>query len=110
MSSHIKPVTDRSFTTEVIEASKTALVLVDFWADWCKACKVMDPVLEDMAKEFGDKLTVARMDVDHDQETPAHYAVNLIPTMILFKNGVQAAKRVGTQAIPQLRDRIETHI
>jgi thioredoxin 1 len=102
MSEHIKAVTDQSFTTDVEKAAGP--VLVDFWAEWCGPCKAIAPALDEIAKEFGDKLTVAKVNIDENPETPNRFHVRGIPTLILFKDGKPAATKVGALPRSQLRD------
>ncbi|MGD2148210.1 MAG: thioredoxin [Anaerolineae bacterium] len=86
-------VTDASFESEVLEASEPTLV--DFWAEWCGPCKMVGPVVEEIANEHGDKMRVAKMDVDTNRQTPMQYGIQGIPTLILFKDGGEAARIVG---------------
>ena len=102
MSEHIKAVTDQSFTTDVEKAAGP--VLVDFWAEWCGPCKAIAPALDEIAREFGDKLTVAKVNIDENPETPNRFHVRGIPTLILFKDGKPAATKVGALPRSQLRD------
>ena len=102
MSEHIKAVTDQSFSTDVEKAAGP--VLVDFWAEWCGPCKAIAPALDEIAKEFGDRLTVAKVNIDENPETPNRFHVRGIPTLILFKDGKPAATKVGALPRSQLRD------
>ncbi len=104
MSTNTKPVTDQSFSVDVIEASKIAPVLVDFWAEWCGPCKMIGPVLEELAGEFAGKLTIAKVDIDSNPMSPTNYAVRGIPTMILFKDGKPAATQVGAMPKGRLKE------
>lgn len=110
MSAHTKPVTDKSFATDVIEASKSGPVLVDFWAEWCGPCKTIGPALEEIAGEFGDRLTVAKVDIDSNPMSPNNYSVRGIPTLILFKDGKPAATQVGAMPKSRLKDWIASNI
>jgi thioredoxin 1 len=110
MSANTKPVTDQSFATDVIEASKTGPVLVDFWAEWCGPCKMIGPALEELAGEFGDKLTVAKVDIDSNPMSPTNYAVRGIPTLIIFKDGKVASTQVGALPKSRLKDWINSQI
>ena len=96
----IKHVTDASFEADVLQAQKP--VLVDYWAEWCGPCRMIAPILDDISKDYGDKLQVAKMDVDKNQEIPAKYGVRGIPTLMLFKNGQLAATKVGALSKAQL--------
>ena len=88
-----KTVTDASFDTDVIGADKP--VLVDFWAEWCGPCRMIAPALEEISRELGEQVTVAKLNIDDNPDAPAKYGVRGIPTMILFKNGQPAATKVG---------------
>jgi len=86
-------VTDDTFESKVLQASKPTLV--DFWAEWCGPCKMIEPIVEALAEEYNGKLSVARMDVDENRQTPFSYGIQGIPTLILFKNGEMATRIVG---------------
>ncbi|MGQ0590269.1 MAG: thioredoxin TrxA [Sphingosinicella sp.] len=90
-----KTVTDSSFQTDVLGASGP--VLVDFWAEWCGPCKMIAPALEELSEELGDKVTIAKLNIDENPEAPSKYGVRGIPTMILFRNGQPAATQVGAE-------------
>jgi len=90
-------VNDSEFEQKVLKASLP--VLVDFWAEWCGPCKQISPVLDEIAKDMGGKLTVAKVNIDKNPETPQKYGVRGIPTLILFKGGKQVATKVG--ALPK---------
>ena len=92
MSKPVK-VTDGNFSKEVLRSDKK--VLVDFWADWCAPCRMVAPVVEDIAKEYNDQIKVAKLNVDENQSTAARYGVQSIPTMIVFENGKVKDKIVG---------------
>jgi thioredoxin 1 len=108
MSANTKPVTDQSFETDVLKA--TGPVLVDFWAEWCGPCKTIAPALDELAGEFADKLTVAKVNVDDNPTTPNTYGVRGIPTLILFKDGKPAAQQVGALPKSRLREWISGNI
>ena len=86
-------VTDASFQADVLDSDTP--VLVDFWAEWCGPCRMVGPILDEIAAEYAGKLTIAKVNIDENPMTPTEYAVRGIPTMILFKNGQQAATQVG---------------
>ena len=104
----IKHITDASFDEDVLQA-KTP-VLVDYWAEWCGPCRMIAPILDDIAKDYGDKLQVAKMDVDKNQEIPAKFGVRGIPTLMLFKNGQLAATKVGALSKAQLAAFVEGNL
>jgi len=108
MSAGIKYVTDASFEQDVLKSDKP--VLLDFWAEWCGPCKMIGPILEELSGEYGDKLQIAKMNVDENQGVPAQFNVRGIPTLILFKNGTVAAQKVGALAKSQLSAFIDSHL
>jgi len=98
-------ISDASFNQDVL-SSKTP-VLVDFWAEWCGPCKQIGPSLEEISEELGGKLTIAKLNIDDNPDAPAKYGVRGIPTMILFKDGVPAATKVGAAPKSALKNWIE---
>jgi len=98
-------VTDASFETDVIGASGP--VLVDFWAEWCGPCKMIGPSLEEISDELGERVTIAKLNIDENPDAPTKYGVRGIPTMILFKNGQPAATKVGAAPKSQLKGWLE---
>ncbi len=96
----IKHVSDASFQADVLNAP--APVLVDFWAEWCGPCKMIAPILDETAKEFGSRLQIAKMNVDENREVPAKFGIRGIPTLMLFKDGQLAATKVGALSKAQL--------
>ena len=85
-------------------------MLVDFWAEWCGPCKAIAPALEELATEFGDRVTVAKLNIDENPETPTRYRVRGIPTLLLFKDGEVAAMKVGAAPKSDLASWVETNI
>jgi thioredoxin len=102
MSEQTKAVTDESFRQDVLEAPGP--VLVDFWAEWCGPCKAVGPILDELAKEYEGKLTVAKVNIDDNPVTPNEYAVRGIPTMLLFRDGKLLDAKVGAMPKSALRD------
>jgi thioredoxin 1 len=101
-------VTDQTFEQEVLKSD--APVLVDFWATWCGPCRMVGPVLEEVASEQGDKIRVVKLDVDANPITAGRFGVRAIPTMIVFKNGREADRIVGYHPKPQLMTKLTPHL
>ncbi len=85
------------------------LILVDFWADWCGPCKMMEPVLEELAREYQGDLVIAKMNVDENSRIPGQFQVSSIPTMVLFKDGEQVERMMGALPKEQLKQKIEQY-
>ncbi|MDN5679086.1 MAG: thioredoxin TrxA [Ewingella sp.] len=102
MSDKIIHLTDDSFGNDVLKA--TAPVLVDFWAEWCGPCKMIAPILDEIATEFEGKLTIAKLNIDENPGTAPKYGIRGIPTLLLFKDGEVAATKVGALSKSQLKE------
>ena len=108
MSEHIVHVSDNSFADDVINSSEP--VLLEFWAEWCGPCKMIAPILDDIAKEYAGKVKVAKINIDENQQTPAQFGVRGIPTLMLFKNGSVEATKVGALSKSQLVAFLDGHL
>ena len=104
----IKQLSDASFEADVLKSSTP--VLVDYWAEWCGPCKMIAPILDEVASGYGDKLQVAKMNVDENREVPAKFGIRGIPTLMLFKDGQLAATKVGALSKAQLTAFLEPHL
>jgi len=100
MSEHIHYVTDGNFDSEVLQSQTP--VLVDYWAEWCGPCKMIAPILDEVATTYTGKLQIAKMNVDENREIPAKFGIRGIPTLMLFKDGQLAATKVGALSKAQL--------
>lgn len=100
MSEHILHVTDGTFDAEILQSAVP--VLVDYWAEWCGPCKMIAPILDDVAQEYSGKLKVAKLNIDENQQTPAKFGIRGIPTLMLFKGGNIVATKVGALSKSQL--------
>ncbi len=108
MSEHIHHVSDASFKSEVLESPTP--VLVDYWAEWCGPCKMIAPILEEIAKEYAGKLKIAKLNIDDNPKTPGEYGVRGIPTLTLFKGGAVEATKVGALSKSQLAAFIDSNL
>ena len=108
MSEHIVHVTDSSFADDVTNSNVP--VLLDFWAEWCGPCKMIAPILDDIAKDYAGKVKIAKINIDENQQTPAQFGVRGIPTLMLFKNGSVEATKVGALSKSQLVAFLDGHL
>ncbi|WP_217126611.1 thioredoxin TrxA [Hydrogenophilus thiooxidans] len=108
MSEHIHHVSDATFEQEVVKSEMP--VLLDFWAEWCGPCKMIAPILDEIADAYAGKLKVCKLNIDDNPETPSKFGVRGIPTLMLFKNGNVEATRVGALSKSQLTAFIDSHL
>ncbi len=108
MSARIVHLTDGSFEDHVLKATQP--VLVDYWAEWCGPCRAIAPTLDQIAEEFAGRLTVAKLNIDHNPDTPPRYGIRGIPTLMLFKDGEVEATKVGAVSKAQLIAFIESNL
>lgn len=104
----IKHITDASFDADVLQSAQP--VLVDYWAEWCGPCKMIAPVLDEIAQTYQGKLKVCKLNIDENQDTPPKYGVRGIPTLMLFKNGNVEATKVGALSKSQLAAFLDANI
>ncbi|MCU0898705.1 MAG: thioredoxin TrxA [Burkholderiales bacterium] len=108
MSENISHVTDATFEPDVLKSDTP--VLVDYWAEWCGPCKAIAPILDEVAKEYGGKLRVMKLNVDENHQVPKKYNIRGIPTLMLFKNGNVEATKVGALSKSQLTAFLDSNI
>jgi thioredoxin 1 len=108
MSEHIVQVTDDSFESDVLKSSEP--VLIDYWAEWCGPCKMIAPVLDEIATQYTGRLKVAKLNIDDNPNTPPRYGIRGIPTLMLFKNGEVEATKVGAVSKSQLVAFIDSNL
>ena len=108
MSNAIVHVSDTTFDSEVLKS--TTPVLVDYWAEWCGPCKMIAPILDDLARDYAGKLKIAKLNIDENQATPPKYGIRGIPTLMLFKNGSVEATKVGALSKTQLSAFIDANL
>ena len=105
MSENIVHISDESFEEEVLRSEKP--VLIDYWAEWCGPCKMIAPVLDEIATEYSERLKVVKLNIDDNPQTPPKYGIRGIPTLMVFKNGGVEATKVGAVSKAQLTTFIE---
>ena len=110
MAENVASVTDSSFEKEVIEASKTQPVLVDFWAEWCGPCRMIAPTVAELATQFAGRLKVLKMNVDENINSPGRYNIRGIPTLLIFKGGQVAEQIVGAMPKANIEKVLERHV
>ncbi|SEL89964.1 thioredoxin [Roseateles sp. YR242] len=108
MSEQIKHISDASFDSDVIQADKP--VLVDFWAEWCGPCKMIAPILEEVAQSSAERLQITKLNVDDNREVAAKYGIRSIPTLMLFKGGQLVASKVGALNKAQLTSFLDANL
>lgn len=108
MSARIVHVTDDSFDEQVLKATQP--ILVDYWAEWCGPCRMIAPILDQIAEEYAGRLTVAKLNIDHNPATPPRYGIRGIPTLMLFKGGEVEATKVGAVSKSQLIAFLESNL
>ncbi|RBW46631.1 thiol reductase thioredoxin [Psychromonas sp. B3M02] len=108
MSENIVTLSDATFDADVINASTP--VLVDFWAEWCGPCKMIAPILSEVAVEYAGKVTVGKLNIDQNSDTPPKFGIRGIPTLLLFKDGKVAATKVGALSKSQLTEFLDANV
>ncbi|MDQ5911567.1 MAG: thioredoxin 1 [Pseudomonadota bacterium] len=108
MSEHIVHITDDTFEAEVLKSTQP--VLVDYWAEWCGPCRMIGPILDELAMEYADRVKFCKLNVDENQNTPPKYGIRGIPTLMLFRNGAVEATKVGAQSKSQLAAFLDSNL
>lgn len=108
MTDNVTHVSDSSFETEVINAGKP--MLVDYWAEWCGPCKMIDPVLKEIAAEYDDRIGIAKVNIDENPQIAQQFKIRSIPTLMLFKDGKVQGTKIGAATKGVLKEFIDQHI
>lgn len=108
MSDRIVHTSDSGFESDVLASDRP--VLLDFWAEWCGPCKMIAPLLDEAADEYGDKLSVVKINIDENPNTPQKFGIRSIPTLMIFKNGAPQAQKLGAMSKSQLVEFLESNL